>query len=196
MANEQTAPEGRNRPPRVPEVRSVPGPPIVPREMLSETARPDMRAPMRAEDSRALAEKRAAEIRGHIGELDEGIDEFAAPEAPDGWVYNWKRHTVHNMPDPSYASALARRGWEPVPAARHPEMVPSNEIGGAILRKGNMLMMRPKVINDEAKAAELRKARNEVRQKELQLGAARPGEFERKAPSIKRQFEPIPVPEG
>ena len=151
---------------------------------------------MREEDPRVRAERRAAEIRGHIGELDEGIDEFATPPAPEGWVYNWKRHTVHNMPDPSYNAALQRRGWEPGPASRHPEMVSLDERDGAVFRKGMVLMERPKTINDEAKAAELRKARNEVRQKEIQLGAARPGEFERKAPSIKRQFEPIPVPEG
>ena len=193
MANETAAPEGRNRPVRAPENRGLFGPSGPPE---TESPRPDMRAAMREDDSRARAAKRAAEIRGHIGELDEGVDEFDAPPAPEGWVYNWKRETVHNQPDPSYSAALMRRGWEPVPASRHSDMVSMAERDGPVRRKGMILMERPKTINDEAKAAELVKARNEVRQKEIQLGSARPGEFERKPPSIKRQFEPIPVPEG
>ena len=169
------------------------GPPTVDAPMIAP--RPDMRAAMREDDPRARAAKRAAEIREHIGELDEGIDEFAAPEAPEGWVYNWKRNTVHNQPDPSYNAALARRGWEPVPAARHPEMVSIEDRDGAVMRKGMVLMERPKTINDEAKVAELNKARKEVRNKEVQLGQGRPGEFERKKPSINRQYEPMQIPD-
>ena len=44
--------------------------------------RPAMRPAMREEDPRAAAARRAAEIRGHLGTMDEGTDEFAAPPPP------------------------------------------------------------------------------------------------------------------
>ena len=52
-------------------------------ESAPVTDRPAMRPPMREEDPRAAAARRAAEIRGHIGNMDEGPDKFLTPNAPD-----------------------------------------------------------------------------------------------------------------
>jgi hypothetical protein len=160
--------------------------------------RPSMRPAMREEDPRAAAARRAAEIRGHIGSMDEGIDEFRTPRAPDGWEYEWKRRTLLGQEDPAYQVELARMGWEHVPTQRHPEMMPSNGAYATIERKGMTLMMRPAVISDESRAAELRRARNQVRVKEQQLNAAPDGTMTRDhasvRPQISKGFEPIPVP--
>src|ERR1700744_5880580 len=70
------------------------------------------------EDPRERAARRAEEILAHRGNMDEGDDEFFIDQRaiPDGWSYEWKRHTILGAEDPSYQVHLARGGWEPVPA--------------------------------------------------------------------------------
>jgi hypothetical protein len=162
-------------------------------------SRPEMRPPMREEDSHAAAARRAAEIRGHLGgDMDEGTDVFQAPPPPPGWSYEWKTETVLGQEDPAYQVQLARMGWEPVPAQRHPEMMPTNSKDVNIRRKGQVLMMRPQVITDEARSIERRRARDQVRVKEQQLGQAPEGQFGRNHPSvqpnIKRGYSPVDIP--
>ena len=61
----------------------------VDRPEMREEIRPEMRG--EEDDPRARAAKRAAELRGHVETFDDGVDKFAAPRAPDGWTYEWKR---------------------------------------------------------------------------------------------------------
>jgi hypothetical protein len=167
-----------------------------------EAERPAMRPAMREDDPRSAASKRAAEILGHLGDLDEGTDEFYFPTAqiPDGWSYEWKRRAVYGAEDPAYQVALARTGWEPVPATRHPEMMPAGWKGNTIERKGMVLMQRPKEITDRVEDMNNRRARNQVRAKEQQLAASPPGTMEREfsdarsRPQIKKSFEAMPIP--
>lgn len=197
MTEAVAAPRKRGRRPKaeivVPERNEAP-------KMATEAAveRPPMRPAMRDEDPRAAAARRAAEIRGHLGGMDDGTDEFAAPEAPEGWTYEWKRKTVLGQEDPAYQVALARMGWEAVPTVRHPEMMPGQGNYPTIERKGMVLMQRPAVISEEARQVELRKARQQVRVKEQQLNAAPDGQFERNdprvRPAIKKGYEPMQVP--
>lgn len=162
--------------------------------------RPPMRQAMREEDPRERARKRAAEVRGNVGSLDEGVDEFYVnpSEIPDGWAYEWKRKTIANMEDPAYEVSLARMGWEPVPAHRHPSMMPLNGSHQTIERKGMILMERPMELTEEARAIELRRARQQVNNKKSQLGQAPEGQFGRDhaqvKPKINSSFEPLPVP--
>lgn len=160
--------------------------------------RPAMRPAMREEDPRAAAARRAAEIRGQFENVDEGADEFRTPPAPDGWQYEWKRRTLLGQEDPAYQVELARMGWEPVTTNRHPEMMPIQGNHPVIERKGMVLMQRPAIISDEARANELRKARNQVRVKEQQLNATPDGTLTRDHPSarpqIKKGYSPIEVP--
>ena len=140
-----------------------------------ENGRPDMRPnDLRAESSRDRAERRAAEIMGNLeGALDEGQDELAldAISVPDGWTYEWKRRTVYGREDPAYDTKLARTGWEPVPAERHPAMMPKG-YRGEITREGLVLMERPKAITDRVKQIMYERARGAVRLKEQQLNEA------------------------
>ncbi len=162
--------------------------------------RPSMRPDMKEDSPRSRAAKRAAEIRGNLGGgIDEGTDEFAAPPAPDGWTYEWKRHTTYGKEDPAYQVQLAHEGWEPVPTVRHPHMMPGGKGYELIERKGMVLMERPAEITNEVRSIELRRARQQVRMKEQQLATAPEGTMTRDdarvAPKIKRSFEPIPIPE-
>lgn len=162
-------------------------------------SRPSMRPAMRAEDPRARAARRAAEIRGHMGSMDEGTDEFYIPPGyvPDGWDYEWKRKTILGQEDPAYQVALARKGWEAVPADRHPQMMPEGSYNN-IERKGMVLMERPRELSEEARDIEKKRARQQVRQKEAQLGTASEGQFERNhdrvRPKIKKDYSPVAIP--
>lgn len=160
------------------------------------------RAPLR-EDPRTRAARRAAELREHRGAMDEGTDEFWIDKGmiPDGWDYEWKRKLLLGQEDPAYQVQLARNGWEAVPADRHPEMMPSTGNYAAIERKGMILMERPKEITDEVRSTDLRRARQQVRQKEEQLNSAPDGTLQRKKSdgsslaNIKKSYEAIPIPE-
>jgi hypothetical protein len=164
-------------------------------------ARKAMRGEMREDDPRTRAEKRAAEIRANRGDVDlDSIDEFYIPPSviPEGWSYEWKRDTLLGKEDPAYKVQLARAGWEPVPANRHPEMMPIGNYS-VIERKGMILMERPASLTKEARDVELRRAKGQVRAKEAQLSATPDGTMTRDdprvRPSVKKSFEPIPVPE-
>jgi hypothetical protein len=68
---------------------------------------------------------------------------------PAGMTYSWVRETTLNEPDPDNMTDRMVRGWQPVPAARHPEMVPPPLPGHegievqVIRRGGLMLCERP-----------------------------------------------------
>jgi hypothetical protein len=165
-----------------------------------DPVRAPLRQAMREEDPRIRAARRAAEIREHVGDMDEGSDDFYVPKEyiPDGWDYEWKVRTVLGLEDPAQQVALARKGWEPVPASRHPEMMPHGTDVATIERKGLVLMERPKELSDEARSIELRRARNQVRAKEQQLSETPSGQLTRDdarvQPRIKKGYEPMPVP--
>lgn len=166
-------------------------------------SRPEMRPTMREEDPRARAARRAAELRDHHnGDMDDGVDEFYIDPAdiPEGWSYEWKRRTVLGAEDPAYQVALARAGWEPVPTSRHPSYMPMGGDYPFIERKGMILMERPLEITEDARSAELRKARLQVRQKEAQLNSAEGGQFERtnkdqSLVKVRKSYEAMPIPD-
>ena len=198
MENEAPKRMGRPRKDRTVQAATVVETPAVTAEEGTSIPRPDMRPEKRAEDPRARAAKRAAEIRGHLGDMDEGVDDFRAPEAPPGWNYEWKRKTLLGAEDPAYAVSLARTGWEPVPADRHPSYMPTGNKHATIERKGMILMERPQELTDEAREIERKKARNQVRQKEAQLNAAPEGQFGRDHDQVKakinKTYEAMPIP--
>ena len=128
-------------------------------------------------------------------------DFFVDPSSiPDGWTYEWKRLTVLGMEDPSYQVSLRRTGWTPVPAHRHPEMMPAGHKDDAILRKGMILMERPEEITQEVRAIDKKRARDQIRVKEQQLNEAPTGQFERRnkdssLAKVKKSYEAMPIPE-
>lgn len=195
----QTKPR-RGRPPRnKPETVEVGIPTTAPMtETAVETApREPIRQPLRDEDQRAAAAARAASIWDQVADVADGVDEFFFDprDIPDGWTYEWKRDKVMNAEDPAYKVQLQRTGWEPVPAGRHPQMMPAGYKGFTIERKGMILMQRPKVITDHFRERDNRNARGQVLAKEQQLSAAPAGQFERNAPKVKTgDYRPVDIP--
>jgi len=152
--------------------------------------------------SRGLREAalRAEELRSRMSEQQNDpsmYDEFYIDPRviPEGWDYNWKRHSTAGMEDDTYATELRQAGWEAVPAERHPELVP---IGakGAIIRKGMILMERPEEISNMAKQRELATAREAVAAKERALGQVPMGSYERndRASGIRKSYGPMSIP--
>lgn len=172
--------------------------------------RPEIRAesvrdPIRnADDPLARAAARTAQLMEH-GSLDDyeaGTDKyFIDPDSiPEGWSYEWKRNTVYGKEDPSYQVGLARMGWEPVPASRHASFMPKDWKGEVIERDGMVLMERPQAVTDRIIALERKKARDQVRIKEEQLGNAPANTFDRvdgnRRPNVKvkKEWTPMEIP--
>lgn len=64
---------------------------------------------------------------------------------PDGMTYSWVRESTLNEPDPDNMTDRMIRGWQPVPAARHPEMVPPPLPGYegmevTVIRRGGLIL--------------------------------------------------------
>lgn len=160
----------------------------------------ELRPPMREDDPRARAAQRAAELRGHHGDNDAGTDVFYVnlDIIPDGWTYEWKRHTIYGQEDPAYQIRLANEGWTPVPVSRHPEMMPYNTNEQVIMRDGQILMECPTEIVVDRRNNDMRKARDQVRHKEQQLSGTPDGTMTRDhaqvKPNIKKSFEAMPIP--
>jgi hypothetical protein len=96
--------------------------------------------------------------------------------------------------------ALRRGGWEEVPTARHPEMMPLGSTDAFIMRKGMVLMERPLEITEDARMRDKRNARQQVQGKEDQLNSVDPGQFERKNKTeslvkVKKSYEAVPIPD-
>ena len=169
-------------------------------EPVAAVPRAEMRSEVREEDSRARAARRAAEIRGHIGDMDQGVDEFFVDPSiiPEGWTYEWKRQSILGQEDATHQIHLARMGWEAVPARRHPGMMPASWTKGTIERKGMILMERPTEVVEEARRIQNKAAKDQVRAKEAQIAGAPDGTMTRDhaqtRPKINKSFEAIPIP--
>lgn len=190
----------RGRPPRtvIPEAMVEEAAPV---EAVAPTAieRPSMRPAMREEDPRAAAARRAAEIRANQNPEDDGVDEFKLPPAPDGWTYEWKTKAVLGQINHAHLTELKRQGWDEVPTERHPEEMPMGGAHPVIERKGMILMQRPTVIVEDARRAQLMKARSQVKFKEEQLSGTPEGglghrDHAQVKPKISKGYEPIQVP--
>lgn len=64
---------------------------------------------------------------------------------PDGMTYSWVRESTLNEPDPDNMTDRMVRGWQPVPASRHPEMVPPPLPGYegmevTVIRRGGLIL--------------------------------------------------------
>jgi len=191
-------PRRRGRPPRTnPRPEEVVSEPV---ETVTAVPRAEMRPEVREEDSRARAARRAAEIRGHIGDMDQGTDEFFVDPTiiPEGWTYEWKRLSILGQEDATHQIYLARMGWEAVPARRHPGMMPASWSKGTIERKGMILMERPTEVVEEARRIQNKAAKDQVRAKEAQIAGTPDGTMTRDhamaRPKINKSFEAMPIP--
>lgn len=68
-----------------------------------------------------------------------------AEKIPANMTYAWVRESTLNEPDPDNMTDRMIRGWSPVPASRHPEMVPPPLPGYeglevSVIRRGGLIL--------------------------------------------------------
>jgi hypothetical protein len=149
------------------------GRPPMPRDERGDIMRPSIR---NTNDDSQRAADRVAELRAQRDAMpDTNGNEFDFPlhEIPDGWEYQWKRHSTVGLENTRYLADLDQRGWKPVPASRHPNQSALGYTGDTILRKGMILMELPKVLSDEFRSLEKREADRIMADKKESLGEAR-----------------------
>jgi hypothetical protein len=165
--------------------------------------RPAIRAEIREEDPRARAARRAAEIMNH-GSFNVGTGDnyhINAESIPPGWTYEWKRSATANKEDVPYEIELRRNGWEPVPASRHPELMPKGTSENTIIRGGQILMERPEEVTTEVKRQLHQEARDLQKLPHQLAGEAPAGSAPRdnsgkSMANINRSYEAIPIPQN
>lgn len=90
-------------------------------------------------------------------------DIFHIPDEliPKGWSYQWCAVSVVGNTEILMDQNLmmAENGWRPVPSSRYPGRFMPQGHQGNITRGGQMLMERPTVLSDEARAEDIRNAR-------------------------------------
>lgn len=149
------------------------------------------------EQSRARAEARVRAIRGNP-DLEGGggeRDKYWAPPPPDSFDYQWKLKSVMNQDDIDRIRQNEMNGWEPVPLSRHPELMPRGWKGDTIEVGGLVLMERPMVFTEEARAEERRAAREAVITKEAQMKEGRGSDLgPRQVNRFNKSRGPIDVP--
>lgn len=151
--------------------------------------------PASSEDSRARAEARIRAIRGNPDLAGGERDKYWAPPPPDGWDYQWKLKSVLNQDDVDRIRQNELNGWEAVPLSRHPELMPRGWQGNTIEVGGLVLMERPLIFTEEAKAEERRMAREAVLMKEAQMREGRAGDLGRREVNrFSKTRAPIDVP--
>ena len=86
--------------------------------------------------------------------------DFSPAEVPEGYEYQWIRHTVYGDPSDSELFEMQENGWRPVPHERHATRFALTELHGkgCILRKGQLLVERPLTLSDEARRDDKRSA--------------------------------------
>lgn len=120
---------------------------------------------------------------------------------PPGTSYEWKALAHKGLPADEHQVNLRENGWRPVPASRHPELIPDGYAGSSIIRKEMMLMERPQFLTDEARQEDYDLAREQVQIKEQALSDTPAGTFTRHHNSaravtgVRVTHEPLAIPE-
>lgn len=151
-------------------------------------------------DHEARARARVAQVRAIHGDQDYSdgfVDKWFA-QAPPGWVYEWKTHSVWNKEYPQYVSSLQRSGWSPVSASEHRELLYPEYEGENIIIDGMILMEKPKELVDQVRQREYNRAIEVVRNSERKLAEAPSGTGPRTAfaetmPRVRGHVGPVTI---
>lgn len=159
----------------MPRTRTAPDPDSAPTPPISSAvAKP--RKPRNPVNRPKIGELKRGQALGLDGEVlarsrsEAFRNEFEVPSQliPEGFVAQWVREECHGKPDAANVTDHMENGWRPgVTEAilKHYRVPPGTK---HVKRDGLVLMLRPKVLNDEALAEE---RRNAVQLKQAQAEA-------------------------
>lgn len=103
---------------------------------------------------------------------------------PGDMTYSWVRESTLNEPDPDNMTDRMIKGWQPVPAARHPEMVPPPLPGYegmevTVIRRGGLILCeRP------TREVEMAKQQRDIENMEVLQDVAWTGQADPNMPRI------------
>lgn len=108
-------------------------------------------------------------------------DPFSIPSDlhEKGWDYQWIRISTHGQEDVENQVQMQENGWRPISADRSSwegRFMPKG-YKGHIHNKGLMLVERPMILTEEAKAEDKRKVREQTKHQREQFGMALPDGF-------------------
>jgi hypothetical protein len=207
IAADNPAPKRRGRPPKVKPVaptrdkrttlKSVPRQATHPKPTQHATPRRDPTVQRTA--NRDPATGRVVVIRNGKTYTRRTInteDKFHIDPAdiPEGMSYQWISHTIIGQEQRNTMAAFATNGWEPVDLSRYPGRYAPPNATGAIILEGMMLVERPIELTLEARAEEIREAKNLIRTRNEQFTPKLPEALERRGTGLraKRSIEGMP----
>lgn len=122
---------------------------------------------------------------------------FVPPDLiPEGYTVEWKNTHIYGQPvPPDYHIDLRNQGWEPASMHQFGPMMPDTWEKTTIERRGQILMIRPKELTDEARAEDRAAANEQIRGKLQQVGLAPSGTMERTKLTLKKSYESVDVPD-
>lgn len=151
-------------------VRRSPG---RPRKQIAEPVRDSVRNP-----------SGSVVVQGRDGEIltrsrKEGIDPFDVPLSyiPDGWRYQWNAVSTYGNSEIFQAQNIEfhQNGWRPVPSSRHDGFFMPRGHTGPIVIRGQMLVERPRELDDEAREEQEYRARQQMRDRDAALLGGKAG---------------------
>ena len=179
---------------------------------MSEATAAAVRRPIRARTNRGRSIREEgiveADTTPRTGRRRKGgsraHDAFYVPAnlIPPDMTLEWKRLTVHGKAvsqtnseeeDPSYMIEMEEQGWVPATTEQFPMLAGKNTTSKSIIRKGMILMMRPKEYTAEAREEDAQAAKDQVRTKMRQLSNTGENEMDRKVQVLKRSYVRPPV---
>jgi hypothetical protein len=83
--------------------------------------------------------------------------------APAGWQYQWNTFVVLGQLQHNLVQGMAENGWRPVPIERHPGVFGPLGAKGDIVRDESRLEERPMELDAEARAEDIQRAKDQVR---------------------------------
>jgi hypothetical protein len=136
------------------------------------------RTPMRSpKTGRSQAVGRNGEVLTRQRTQTGDIFEIPRNLIPEGWDYQWCAVSVTGNTEILLDQNLmmAENGWRPVPAERYPGRFMPVGHKGSIVRGGQMLMERPLVLSEEARADDIKAAHQLIsdRNESLKLGSVK-----------------------
>lgn len=120
-------------------------------------------------------------------------DDLRSQLEANGLSAEFKRLTYFGKEeDPDYHIALAENGWEPLSLDSFPDfkkLMPKTWSKDTFEKRGQVLMVRPQVLTDEARAEDKKAADNQVKGQLASLKDAKSGEAQRTLVKVNRSYE-------
>lgn len=160
------------------------------------------RRPLRAPPLRTEAVRTDKVRKRRAGSKSEDVfwipDELRERLEAQGLSWEFKRTTYFGKEeDPDYHIGLQENAWEPLSLNSFPEfkrLLPKTWTKDTFEKRGQVLMVRPKELTQEARDEEYANARDQVKGQMASLKEVGPGEADRTLVKVKRSYErPTPV---